>query len=248
MSEKFADLKAWPADPANRQHYVADLFDNLAPRYDRFNRWVSFNRDEQWRKAAISRLGEQRKGIVLDLAAGTGDLSNNALRAGAERVHAFDISYEMLRHARTKLWPGNTKQISAALEQGSAHCMPYKNESFNGIVSGFAMRNVFHFLDAVLEEMYRVLKPGGRFAILELSRPDQAWLRFGFRLHMRTVMPLIGRLTTGKAEPFHYLYKTTMTFLSPVEFQDRLEKAGFANVGYQTFLLGGIAIHYGSKQ
>lgn len=247
MSHSFADLKTQSIDRDERQKYVADLFDTLAPRYDRFNRWVSLFRDEAWRRETVALLNDRKTGVVLDLAAGTGDLAHHAAKAGARAVHVFDISHEMLRLAKIKVTGGDGPKQLIAFEQGSAHLLPFKNNSIDAIVSGFAMRNVFHFLDVVLMEMKRVLKPGGRFAILELSRPPNALLRFGFRLHMRTIMPLIGRLATGRSEPFHYLYQTTMTFLSPGEFKKRLEKAGFVNVNFKRFLLGGIAIHFGER-
>ncbi|MFQ5866317.1 MAG: ubiquinone/menaquinone biosynthesis methyltransferase [bacterium] len=226
---------------------MSELFDDLAPRYDRFNRWVSFFRDETWRQKTVELLKEQTYGKVLDLAAGTGDLAHWASKAGARQVHVFDISFNMLTLAKTKLINMNGCPSKFVFEQGSANLVPFKNESFNGVVSGFAMRNVFHFLNEVLAEMYRVLKPGGRFAILELSQPKNSIMRLGFQLHMKTVMPLIGKLTTGAIQPFDYLYETTMTFLPPIEFKNRLEKVGFVDVGWRKYLLGGIAIHYGYK-
>ena len=247
MSHTFADLKSKSIDNVQRQRYVADLFDNLAPRYDRFNRWVSFFRDEAWRRETVALLQDRQKGVILDLAAGTGDLAHHASTIGARAVHVFDISHEMLLLAKAKLDGSTGQQQQVAFEQGSAHLLPFKNNSIDGIVSGFAMRNVFHFLEEVLLEMQRVLKPGGRFAILELSRPDISLLRLGFRLHMKIVMPLIGKITTGASEPFNYLYQTTMTFLSPLEFKKSLEAAGFVSVNFKRFLLGGIAIHYGEK-
>jgi demethylmenaquinone methyltransferase/2-methoxy-6-polyprenyl-1,4-benzoquinol methylase len=247
MPNTFADLKSQSIDGAERQKYVAGLFDKLAPRYDRFNRWVSFFRDEAWRRETVSLLNDRKTGVLLDLAAGTGDLAHHAAKRGANSVNVFDISHEMLLLAKAKLPAANGVSSSFAFQQGSAHQLPFKDNSIDGIVSGFAMRNVFHFLDDVLLEMQRVLKPGGRFAILELSRPQNALLRMGFRLHMKTVMPMIGKLATGDWAPFHYLYQTTMTFLSPAEFKQRLEKAGLAQVDFKRFLFGGIAIHYGEK-
>ncbi len=243
MSPPFANLKTDSFDTAERQKYVAELFDRLAPKYDRFNRWVSGFRDEAWRRETVALLGDRTSGIILDLAAGTGDLARHAALMGARTVHVFDISREMLLRAKTKL----NGHSQVAFEQGSAHLLPFRNSSMDGVVSGFAMRNVFHFLDDVLLEMQRVLKPGGRFAILELSRPNNTLLRLGFRLHMKTVMPLIGKLATGNLEPFHYLYQTTMTFLSPEQFKELLQKVGFPDTAFKTFLMGGIAIHYGKK-
>ncbi len=245
MSNKFANLDSASHDIEKRQAYVTEMFDALAPRYDRFNRWVSFKQDEAWRRQAIHLLGNRASGLVLDLAAGTGDLANAAILAGAEQVHVFDISHEMLKIAKKKLI--GLDESVVGFEQGSANNLPFRDQSIDGIVSGFAMRNVFHFLDDVLAELHRVLKPGGKFAILELSRPQNKILNFGFKLHMQMVMPVIGRLATGSASPFGYLCKTTMTFLTPQAFCERLQKAGFIEVGWQSFLFGGIAIHHGKK-
>ncbi len=247
MSKNYADLHQPEVDSQARQKYVTALFDDLAPKYDRFNRFVSLSRDEAWRKTAIKLLGAQADGVILDLASGTGDLANSAKRHGARGVHAFDISHEMLKLAKDKLLPENGSAAYVGVTQGSAHLLPFKSASINGVVSGFAMRNVFHFLDDVLAEIYRVLTPGGRFAILEMSQPHNAVLRFGFRVHMQTVMPLIGRLTTGQHSPFQYLRQTTMTFLRPEAFQERLESAGFREVMWKPQLFGAIAIHSGVK-
>ena len=248
MQPKFANLKESDVDIRQRQQYVTELFDNLAPNYDRFNRWVSFFRDEAWRRKTIELLDDQKTVRVLDLAAGTGDLARSAVQAGARQVHVFDIAFNMLIQAKAKFSAENHQVPKINFELGSAARLPFKDNSFDGIVSGFAMRNVFHFLDDVLNEMHRVLKPGGRFAILELSQPKNSILRAGFRVHMKTVMPLIGKLTAGKSTPFQYLCETTMTFLSPEEFKQRLENAGFPAANWQKFLFGGIAIHIGQKQ
>ena len=247
MQPKFANLKESDVDIKRRQEYVTELFDNLAPNYDRFNRWVSFFRDETWRRKTIELLDDCKRGSVLDLASGTGDLARSALKAGAQQVHVFDIAFNMLIQAKAKLRDENSQLSKINFELGSAARLPFKDNSFDGIVSGFAMRNVFHFLDEVLSEMHRVLKPGGRFAILELSQPKNSILRAGFRVHMKTIMPLIGKLTAGKSTPFQYLCETTLTFLSPEEFKQRLENAGFAGVSWKNFLFGGIAIHFGQK-
>lgn len=247
MPSSFGNLRdTTDPDPAKRQTYVTQLFDDLAPNYDRFNRWVSLFRDEAWRRHTIELLQEQRTGRILDLAAGTGDLAGSAARMGAGDVHVFDISMNMLELAREKFRQNGAGDFQ--YELGSAHRLPFKEAAFNGVVSGFAMRNVYHFLDDVLREMHRVLKPGGRVAILELSRPKNWLLRQGFRVHLKTVMPLIGRLTAGRSSPFDYLRETTLTFLAPQEFKLRLQDAGFVDVGWRSFLLGGIAIHYGQKE
>jgi demethylmenaquinone methyltransferase/2-methoxy-6-polyprenyl-1,4-benzoquinol methylase len=247
MQSKYANLESNQHDPGERQEYVTSLFDDLAPRYDRFNRFVSFRRDEAWRRYALDCLQERAQGRILDLAAGTGDLALAALRNSAEQVHVFDISNNMLRIARTKVISPEDNPAQIGFQQGSAHALPFKNNCIDGVVSGFAMRNVFHFLDDVLSEIHRVLRPGGRFAILELSRPANTFLYNGFKLHMRYIMPLIGKLTAGKRSPFNYLCETTMTFLTPDAFRDRLQGAGLEQVKWQTFLLGGIAIHSGEK-
>ncbi len=247
QSEDFANLNQASQDSISRQAYVKNLFDNLAPKYDRFNRWVTFSRDESWRREALNFLGKDAlNGVVLDLAAGTGDLANSAVKHGANKVHVFDISYEMLSVAKQKVRAVDDNHF-VAFEQGSAHKLPFRDDSISGIVNGFAMRNVFHFLDDVLLEMYRVLQPGGRFAVLELSQPQNPILKYGFGLHLKTIMPIIGKLTTGQSSPFTYLGKTTMTFLNAPQFKSRLEKAGFQKVNWKTYLLGGIAIHYGEK-
>ena len=243
----FSNLKQSSLNKERRSVYVKELFDGLAPDYDRFNRWVTFSRDEAWRSETVRLLQNCASGIILDLAAGTGDLANCAARFGAKQVHVLDISFEMLTLAKKKLRASRNHDTRILCQQGSANLLPFHDNSMDGLVSGFAMRNVFHFLDEVLAEMYRVLKPAGRFAILELSQPRNPFLRMGFEFHLKTIMPIIGKLTTGQSSPFKYLSETTLTFLSPQQFKHKLENTGFQEVGYKKYLFGGIAIHYGTK-
>jgi len=247
MSDNFSDLKRKVYDSVGRQRYVTEMFDQLAPRYDRFNRLVSFSQDEKWRLKALDLLGECGKGVVLDLAAGTGDLARSALRNGARHVQVFDISYEMLRLAKGKLAGVAENGGMVHFQRGSADQLPFSDGTLDAVASGFAMRNVFHFLDDVLAEIFRVLRPGGRFAILELSQPRNFFLRTGFALHLKTIMPLIGKMTAGASSPFSYLGNTALTFLKPEEFAQRLTAAGFSEVAWQPFMLGGICIHTGLK-
>ncbi|MFQ5603828.1 MAG: ubiquinone/menaquinone biosynthesis methyltransferase [bacterium] len=247
MPPDHSNLKAESFDISERQKYVAELFDTLAPKYDRFNRWVSLFRDAKWRQETVRQLQERATGVVLDLAAGTGDLAQAALLAGAQQVHVFDIAFEMLSFAKRKIDQPLRPNQQVTFELGSANQLPFQSESIDGIVSGFAIRNIYHFLDEVLSEIYRVLKRGGRLAVLELSQPGNPFIRLGFRLHMKTVMPLIGRIIAGNSEPFQYLYQTTMTFLKAKEFAHKLTEAGFHDVQFQKYLFGGIAIHSGCK-
>lgn len=246
MTSNFANLKDNRTDETLRQNYVTELFDNLAPNYDRFNRWVSFFRDGHWRRETIRLIEDRSQGVILDLASGTGDLARNAAKSGARQVHVFDISNQMLQFAKKKL-SRNSIESKVVYEQGSANALPFADKSFDGVVSGFAMRNVFHFMETVLKEIHRVLKPGGRFAILELSQPENGLVRKVFQFNMKNLVPLIGKATSGQSVPFDYLYETTMTFLSAEQFKQLLEKVGFREVSWKKYLFGGIAIHYGFR-
>ena len=223
---------------------VQEMFGSLARRYDSFNHWASLGLDYGWRRAAVRSLQLTVDSAVLDVATGTGDLAFTAAPR-AHRTAGFDFSPEMIEiavhKAASSALPGVTFQVARA-EQ-----MPYGNDSFHGATSAFAMRNVKPMLDEVLSETYRVLRPGGRVAILEFSRPPVAPVRWAHGLYVRLIMPRIGRWLVGSSEPFDYLHRSIEEWLSPEDFAERLRAVGFAEVGYRRLALGTVALHVGRK-
>jgi demethylmenaquinone methyltransferase/2-methoxy-6-polyprenyl-1,4-benzoquinol methylase len=209
---------------------VRTLFDTIAPRYDLLNRLMTFGLDRRWRRIGVRSLALPPASLVLDLACGTGDLCRDLKRAGHRSV-GVDLSFGMLAHART----------DSPVVQGDALALPVPDSGIDGVVSGFAMRN-FVQLRPVFDELARVLRPGGRIALIDLARPRSAVLRAGHAVYFGHVVPRIGGLLSNRAA-YQYLPRS-MAYLPPApELMQMLRDAGFASVE-RRLMSGGITQLY----
>ncbi len=225
----------------HRAHAVQEMFTSIAARYDLMNRLMTAGQDVRWRKWVIERAQLQPNARLLDLGAGTGDLTLQA-RAHCPDCFALaaDFTYEMMRvgkekHGELRLWC-----------QSDALALPFSNETFDALVSGFLLRNVVD-LDAALREQYRVLKRGGRWVALDTTRPPKNILTPAIEFHLHTIIPTLGKLITGHGDAYTYLPTTTAHFLSAEELAARVAAAGFTRVQFQRVMFGAIAIHWGVK-
>ncbi len=171
---------------------VRAMFDAIAPRYDLVNRVMTFRMDVRWRRKAVASLGLPARSTVLDLACGTGDLCRELASQGMRAIGA-DLSFGMLAAART----------TAPLVHGDALRLPLPDAAVDGVTCGFALRN-FTDLAAFLAEVGRVVRPGGRIALLEVAEPENRVLRFGHSIYFGKVVPLIGGLLSDGAA-YRYL-------------------------------------------
>jgi demethylmenaquinone methyltransferase / 2-methoxy-6-polyprenyl-1,4-benzoquinol methylase len=214
---------------------VRGMFDRIAPVYDVMNRVMTAGLDQRWRKLAVTEVvwpGDR----VLDACCGTGDLAVHAERRGG-RVVGLDFSGRMLERARKK---------SGAIEwvQGDALALPFPDADFDAATVGFGVRNLAD-LEGGLKELARVLRPGGKLAVLEITRP-RGILRPFFRLWFDVVVPLLGRVIPG-GKAYTYLPASVRRFPGPDDLSALFESAGFEDVRYK--LLGGgiVALHIGVK-
>lgn len=230
-----------PADQAHGRQVQA-MFGQVAGRYDVMNRLMTFGQDVRWRRFVIARAGLRPGERVLDLATGTGDLALDALAAaaGAEVVGA-DFTVEMMRVGRRR--PGADALTWLAAD---ALALPFADESFDAVIQGYLLRNVLD-IPLALAEQYRVLRPGGRVVVLETSPSTPAPLQPFVRAHLRYGIPLLSRLASGNPAAYGYLLATTANFRSPAELGALMEDAGFAQVGWRSFMLGTQAVHWGRK-
>ena len=202
------------------------MFDKIAPRYDLVNRIMTFGLDRQWRTQAVSGLDLVPGSVVVDLACGTGDLCRELAGASLNPI-GVDLSLGMLRHARTV----------APLVQADATSLPLHDESVDGAVSGFALRN-FVGLPPVFSELARVIRPGGRLALLDVATPSRPVLRTGHAVYFGHIVPRIGGLLSDAAAS-RYLPKSVAYLPEPEEMLSMLEQAGFGAVRRRP-LSGGI--------
>ena len=206
---------------------VRTMFDTIAPRYDLVNRVMTFRMDVGWRKRAVRALDLGPAATVVDLACGTGDLCRDLAHAGYRPI-GVDLSFGMLQHSRA----------GAPLVHGDAVHLPLGGASVDGAVSGFALRN-FIALQPVFAELARVLRPGGRISLLDVSAPTNPILRAGHGVYFGKVVPRIGGLLSD-ADAYRYLPRS-VAYLPPVdELLGSLRAAGFGTVT-RTALTGGIA-------
>ena len=214
---------------------VRAMFDRIAPVYDAMNRVFTMGLDGRWRKlaaAAVVTPGDR----VLDAACGTGDMAIADRKAGGV-VTGLDFSERMLERARRK-----SDQIEWI--QGDALALPFDDASFDAATIGFGIRNVDD-LDAGLRELARVVRPGGRLAVLEITRPTGV-LRPFFRLWFDVLIPLAGKALPGGAA-YTYLPASVRRFPGPDDLADALRRAGFADVNHRLLAGGIVSLHVGRR-
>ena len=223
--------------------FVRSVFAQIARRYDLLNSLISLGQDSRWRGIAVRHLSLPNGAHVLDLGAGTGALSAAVLEAyPTSRVVASDLTWEMLDVGK-QAW-NFPRQIYWV--NNDALALPFPAESFDAVVSGFLLRNVAD-IGIALKEQMRVLRPGGLFVTLDTTRPARNLLWPFVSLHMRGIVPILGKIFAKNATAYRYLQASTENFLSAEELAELLRKAGFREVGFRRLMLGTVAIHWGKK-
>ena len=227
---------------------IQQMFDGIAPDYDRLNHLMSLGVDRSWRRRALREIvtpGQPQQ--LLDIACGTGDFS----LAQAHRMHpgshitGLDLSEGMLAVMREKVQKaGLAEQISC--EQGDSEQMRFPDGSFDGVTIAFGIRNFAH-REAALEEILRVLRPGGRLVILELSVPENKLLRWGYNLYFMHFVPWIGGLISGDKAAYRYLPASVQAFPGRREWTATMVRCGYANVRHRAFTFGLCRMYVGEK-
>ncbi|MEO6418629.1 MAG: ubiquinone/menaquinone biosynthesis methyltransferase [Polyangiaceae bacterium] len=213
--------KIRPSDERGTQ--VKAMFDRIAPTYDLLNRVMSVGIDRAWRARAIALLADAPEGAALDLCAGTMDLTAMLVRARPRcRVVAADFAAKMLEAGKVKA-PRAEVVVADALE------LPFKDGEFTSVICGFGMRNLSDLARGI-DEVRRVLAPGGVFVTLEFFRPMRATTRFFHTAYASHVLPTVGGKVSGDREAYAYLATSVKEFVSRVEYEDKLRDQGFSRV------------------
>ncbi len=225
-----------------RAAYVQNMFDRIAGRYNLMNRLMTFGQDLRWRRFVIQQARLNPGDKLLDLATGTGDIAFEALRQipGVQAVGG-DFSLGMMIVGKN-LAHGDQVQWSGT----DALNLPFPEDTFDALTAGYLMRNVIDIPRAFAEQR-RVLKPGGHVVILDTSPPPQNLLRPFIEIHLRYIIPLLGRLISGNPDAYQYLPQSTQKFKTPDELAAVMRAAGFKNVAYKQFMFGTMAVHWGEK-
>ncbi len=236
-----------PGDEGSTRRAVRTMFSTVAPRYDFLNHFLSLGRDIAWRRAAARALKETlaRPGSrVADLCCGTGDLSFCLGRHSQGVVMGADFCHPMLAIARGKA--GAHAPGIHFLEADALH-LPFGDASLDAVASAFGFRNLANYRLGI-EEMGRVLKRGGRIAILEFSHVRGVIFAPLFRFYFHRILPRVGKLISGVDGPYQYLPVSVAQFPGQEELAQRLSDAGFRNVSYVNFTGGVAALHMGEKK
>lgn len=225
-----------------KARYVKGMFGRIAWRYDLMNRIMSFGQDAMWRRHLVDQARPIAGGLALDVATGTGRIAQELAGRGM-RVVGIDLTLEMmLQGRRDGVGDGEPVYFAA----GDALQLPFPDDTFDCVTTGFAIRNVVD-IEGAFREMRRVLKPGGRLVCLEVGRPKRALHRLFHRLHTRCVVPLLGRLVVGDTDAYSYLPSSMSKFPPPKELARIMRNTGLRNVRYKQLTFGAVAVHRGSK-
>ena len=222
---------------------MAAMFDSIAPVYDYVNRRSSFGLDASWRRRLIKKL--PKNGAVLDLACGTGALSWAIWKRTSLSVTGLDLSPGMLKEA-LKHSPAQPSKLLPEFIEGTAEALPFEPASFEAVSIAFGIRNVDD-RQAALQEMLRVLKPGGRLLVLEFATPRNRLWRWMFRTYFSCMLPLMGRLASGNKQAYRYLTQSVLHFPQYEEFCQELSAVGFSEVTYKAYT-GGVAVCYQAQK
>lgn len=225
-----------------RARYVQAMFARIAGRYDLMNRLMTFGQDLRWRRYVIQQAQLPPGGRLLDIATGTGDIAYEGQQqvSGLQAVGG-DFVLEMMQAGKHLSGREHIRWVAA-----DTLALPFPNDYFDAVTSGFLMRNVID-VPGALREQLRVTRPGGRVVILESSPPKDNLLRPFIRFHLNMIIPTMGKLITGQTDAYRYLPDSTQQFQGPEELAQTMEAAGLINVVHRLFMFGTIAVHVGQK-
>ncbi|MFD0958812.1 demethylmenaquinone methyltransferase [Paenibacillus chungangensis] len=226
--------------------HVHALFEAIAPKYDTMNDIISFRRHKAWRKFTMKKMGMKPGHTALDVCCGTCDWSIDMARTtGTGDIIALDFSQNMLDIGAAKI---NNLQLQdrIRLVRGNAMSLPFEDDTFDYVTIGFGLRNVPDYLQ-VLQEMRRVVKPGGKVVCLDTSKPTWQPFKGIYYLYFERILPLFGKMFAGKFKEYKWLPDSLKLFPDAKQLKELFQKAGLEKVDVKLFFGGVAALHMGTK-
>ncbi len=228
---------------SEKRRYVNTMFARIAHRYDLMNRLMTGGQDVRWRRLMVRQAALPQGGRFLDIATGTGDVAFEALRQqpDLDLVVGADFTLPMM-------FVGQTRADLRPVRWAAADtlCLPFLDDTFDAVASGFLMRNVTD-VTAALAEQRRVTRLGGRVLVLDVPRPPATLWGSVFRFYFHQIVPRLGGLISGQPDAYTYLPRSADSFLRPGELAAAMENVGLVQVRYQMFMLDTVALHVGVK-
>lgn len=235
-----------PYGEGSKQEQIRRMFDKIAPSYDRLNHALSLGIDRRWRRTAVDALGIHQPQQILDIATGTGDFALLlAKRIKPQHIVGADISEGMMAVGREKVKEEGLQNV-ISFQYEDCMQLSFPDGSFDAVTSSYGVRN-FQNLDKGLQEMQRVLRPGGHLLIVELTPPPSFPMKQLFWLYAHVVMPLLGRLISHDDSAYTYLPASMEAFPQPEQMEGILRKAGFTEVQWRRFTFGISTMYLATK-
>jgi demethylmenaquinone methyltransferase / 2-methoxy-6-polyprenyl-1,4-benzoquinol methylase len=228
-----------------KKEVVREMFDDISPRYDFLNHFLSFGIDHGWRKRLVGMLALRKPVKVLDVATGTGDLAIAIAALSPQKIVGIDISEKMLEVGQAKIAEKGLGNL-ITLRQADAEKIPFSDSSFDAITVAFGVRN-YENLELGLQEMKRVLRPGGVMLILEFSHPGSFPMKQLYGIYSRFVIPVMGRAISGNSKAYSYLPESVAAFPSGKDFLGILDRIGLKNTKQVRLSMGIASIYVAEK-
>lgn len=238
-------VKPYKELATGKKEQVAQMFNNIAGKYDFLNHFLSAGIDRSWRRKAIDELSEVKPRNILDVATGTGDLAFEALRLKPKKITGVDISEGMLAIAREKAAKRGVED-RVQFRKADSVKLPFSDNSFDAVTVGFGVRN-FEHLEKGLADMFRVLRPGGKLVVLEFSRPRAFPVKQLYGFYSFKILPFFGRLFSKDREAYSYLPESVAAFPDGKAFSGLMERNGFRETNIRSLSLGICSIYTGRK-
>lgn len=232
-------------EKSGKKDQVAKMFDNISHRYDFLNHFLSLGIDKIWRKKAISLLKANPPALLLDVATGTGDFALQALELNPKKIVGIDISEGMLEAGRKKI-RAKSLENRIELKYADSENLPFAENSFDAVTVAFGVRN-FENLEKGLQEIFRVLKPGGRIIVLEFSQPRRFPFKQIYNFYFSTILPRVGRLISSDKAAYTYLPESVKAFPDGENFMVILRHVGFKSTQCKALTFGISSIYSAAK-